>query len=382
MAEEPADSDRLRRWRLVLGGEAAASTGMALGGDDVGRDRCLAALYDGDGSRRGGLAGSNPKVVRWLGDIRGYFPTQVVQVMQQDALDRLGLRRMLLEPELLAAVEPDVHLVAALVALKDAIPARTRETARAVVRQVTDELLRRLRNPLRQAVAGSVNRAQRSRRPRSAEIDWPATIRRNLHQYLPDRRTIVPEHLVGHGRRRSRVQEVILCVDQSASMATSVVYGSVFASVLAGLPALRTSLVVFDTSVVDLSEALADPVEVLFGTQLGGGTDIGRAVGYCQGLVRQPEETTLVLISDLYDGGDSRRTQRQIAALVAAGVRVIVLLTLSQDGAPTYDHAHAAALAALGVPVFACTPDVFPEMMAAALNRRDVGQWAASQGIP
>ena len=108
--------------------------------------------------RDAGLGGSAPKVARWLGDIRSYFPTTVVRVMQSDAMERLGLRQLLLEPELLEVVEPDVSLVATLVALNRVIPDRSRETARTVVRAVTAELERRLAQKTRTAVAGALNR--------------------------------------------------------------------------------------------------------------------------------------------------------------------------------------------------------------------------------
>ena len=310
--------ERLRRWRLILGGEQADGIGCSLGTGDLTIDRALQALYDSD--RQGGLGSSAPNVARWLGDIRTYFPSSVVRVMQQDAMDRLDLKRMLLEPELLQAVEPDVHLVADLLALGGVMPARTKETARLVVRRVVEELERRLANPMRQAVMGSLNRSIRNRRPRHNEIGWHRTIRANLRHYQPEYRTVIPETRVGFGRKRSALREIVLCVDQSGSMATSVVYAGVFAAVLASLPAVRTSLVVFDIAVVDLTEQLADPVEVRFGTQLGGGTDINRALSYCQGLARQPGDTILILISDLFEGGNRAEMLKRAAT---AGRRAV-----------------------------------------------------------
>jgi Mg-chelatase subunit ChlD len=290
-------------------------------------DDALSALYESD--RRGGLGSSSPKVARWLGDIRSYFPTSVVKVMQQDALERLNLQQMLLEPEMLEAVEPDVHLVSNLMSLSQVMPARTKETARIVVRRVVEELLRKLENPTRQAVLGSLNRATRNRRPRHHEIDWNRTIRANLKHYQPDYRTIIPEVRIGYGRKRSSLRDIILCVDQSGSMATSVVYAGIFSAVLASMPAVQTQLVVFDTAVVDLTEMLQDPVEVLFGTQLGGGTDINQALTYCQGLVRHPQDTILVLISDLYEGGNQAEMRKRIAALAAAGIQCITPMSLT-----------------------------------------------------
>ena len=186
---------------------------------------------------------------------------------------------------------------------------------------------------------------------------------------MPERRTIIAEKLIGYGHKRSSLRDIVLCVDQSGSMAASVVYSGIFGAVLASIRAVRTRMIVFDTAVVDLTEELQDPVDLLFGTQLGGGTDINRALAYCQGLVRRPEETILVLISDLYEGGNRAEMLKRAAALTGSGVQLIALLALNDDGAPSYDHGLAAALAGLGAPAFACTPDLFPELMATAIRR-------------
>lgn len=381
----PDPAERLRRWRLLLGGDSDG-TGFSLNGaGDVGMDKTLSALYNDpqQNGKKGGLGGSAPNVARWLGDIRTYFPTSVVQVMQKDALERLNLHQMLLQPELLESVEPDIHLVSTIISLNHVIPEKTKETARMVVRKVVEELEKKLEGPLRQAILGSLNRAVRNRRPRHNEINWDRTIRANLKHYQPDYNTIIPETRIGYGRKKtsSSLRDIILCVDQSGSMAASVVYSSICAAVLASLSAVKTSLVVFDTSIVDLTPELHDPVEVLFGTQLGGGTDIQRALAYCQGLVRTPGDTILVLISDLYEGGSHEKLIQRAAALVGSGVQVITLLALSDQGAAVSDPAVASKFTALGIPCFACTPDQFPDLMAAAIKRDDIQQWAASQGI-
>lgn len=380
-----ASPERLKRWRLMLGGEEDA-TGAELGADDLAVDGCLNALYGNpprspSRSRRGGLGASAPGVARWLGDIRGYFPSQVVQVMQKDAMERLGLKQLLTEPEILQSLEPDVHLVATLVSLGSVIPQKSRATARSVVARVVEELMRRLDQPTRQAVLGSLARNLKKRRPRQRDVDWLGTIRANLKHYQPEQRTVIPEQLVGFGRRRSSLADLLLCVDQSGSMATSVVYAGIFAAVLAGLPSVSTRMVAFDTAVVDLTEQLSDPVELLFGVQLGGGTDINRALAYCQGLVTRPQDTVLVLISDLFEGGKREQMLKRAAALISSGVRLVALLSLSDDGAPAYDHENAAVLASLGAPTFACTPELFPELMAAALRGDDLQLWASTQGL-
>jgi Mg-chelatase subunit ChlD len=380
--------ERMRRWRLVLGG-ADDGTGVPLGGDDARVDSALGTLYDSDENagrqgflqRQAGLGASAPRVARWLGDIRTFFPVSVVQVMQKDAIQRLGLTRLLLEPEMLDAVEPDVHLVGTLLSLSRVMPEKAKESARTVVRAVTSDLERRLGQRTRSAVTGALNRASRTSRPRRpSDIDWDRTIRANLRNYLPRQQTIVPERLIGYARKQQAVaRDVILCLDQSGSMATSVVYAGVFGAVLASIRSLRTSVVAFDTAVVDLTDQLSDPVDVLFGTQLGGGTDINRAVAYCQQLITRPASTIFILVSDLFEGGDRGQMLRRIADMTASGTQVLALLALSDDGAPSYDHENAAALAELGVTAFACTPDSFPDLMAAAIERRDITEWARHQ---
>lgn len=246
------------------------------------------------------------------------------------------------------------------------------------------ELLKRLESRTAEAIRGAIDRSQRTSRPRFADVDWPRTITANLRHYQPDLQTVIPERLIGYQRRQRRLadlDEVVLCVDQSGSMATSVVYSSIFAAVMASIPAVRTRLVCFDTAIVDLTEDLVDPVQVLFGVQLGGGTDINRAIAYCEERIEQPTKTHLVLISDLYEGGNADELLSRIGRLVGLGVNVIALLALTDTGRPGFDPRNAEAFAALGVPVFACTPDQFPALMAAALRREDIASWAATQDI-
>jgi Mg-chelatase subunit ChlD len=388
------EAERLRRWRLVLGGgdqQHPDGTGVQLQGDETKIDAALSALYDAAppgprtgrrSSRAGGLASSAPSVARWLGDIRRYFPSGVVQVMQRDAIERLDLHRLLLEPEMLEAVEPDIHLVTTLLELQHLLPETTRATARQVVRRVVHQLEERLGRPTVQAATGALARAARTRSPRHADIDWDRTVRVNLKHYQPSIGTIVPERLVGYARLGSAVRrEIIIAIDQSASMGDSIVYASVFGAALGSVRSLRTRLVAFDTAVADLTDLLHDPVDVLFGVQLGGGTDLDGAISYCQSLVNRPDETVLVVISDLYEGKPGGDFIARMAAMARSGVRCVALLALSDEGAPSFDHAAAEALAALGIPSFACTPDAFPDLIAAAIDRRDLARWAGDHGM-
>lgn len=372
------ETEYLKRWRLILGGDESDGTGISLSVEEQRLDRSLQAVYDSD--RRGGLGSSAPKVSRWLGDIREFFPQTVVQVIQRDAIKRLHLDSLLTEKEMLATVVPDVHLVATLMSLSHTIPEKNKEMARQVVRKVVDELLRKLSAPTQQAITGALNRSSRRRNPRYNEIDWKTTIVKNLKNYQPQYKTIIPEIRIGYGRKRKALKDIILCLDQSGSMGTSVIYSGIFGSVLASLPAVNTRMVVFDTAVVDLTDDLQDPVDLLFGVQLGGGTDIARALTYCQGIITRPQDTVLVLVTDLYEGGSEQEMRKRFASIVASGVQLIVLPALNDDGAPSYDKSHAEFLATLGVPTFACTPDKFPELMATALSKQDIGMWV-SQNI-
>ena len=372
------EEEYLKRWRLILGGNEADGTGITLTQEEQRIDQSLEAVYDSD--RRGGLGSSAPKVSRWLGDIREFFPQTVVQVIQRDAIKRLNITSLLTEKEMLETVVPDVHLVATLMSLSRVIPEKNKDMARQVVRKVVDELLRKLSAPTQQAVTGALNRSARRRNPRYNEIDWKTTITKNLKNYQPEYKTIIPEVRIGYGRKRKAMKDIILCLDQSGSMGTSVIYSGIFGSVLASIPAVSTRMVVFDTTVVDLTDDLQDPVDLLFGVQLGGGADIARALTYCQGVITRPQDTVLVLVTDLYEGGDAREMRKKFVSLVNSGVQLIVLPALNDDGAPSYDKSHAEFLANIGVPTFACTPDKFPDLMAAALSKQDIGMWI-SQNI-
>lgn len=371
--------EKLRRWRLILGQSADPAGEIELNGEAAGMDAALEALYDSD--REGGLGSSYPQINRWLGDIRTYFPTDIVQLLQRDALERLDLERMLLEPELLEQLEPDLELVATLLNLQKVMPSRTRDTARQVVSRLVGQLEKKLKSPLRQAVRGALRRGVRNPRPKLREIDWHRTIRVNLKHYQPDLQSIIPERLIGYSRKGQALRTVILLVDQSGSMAASLVYAGILGSVLASIASLRTHLVFFDTSIADLTDKLNDPVELLFGAQLGGGTDIHKALSYAQTLVRQPSDTILVLISDLYEGGRDELLLRKAREISRLGLTFITLLALSDKGSPAFNKDMAQYFATMDIPAFACTPNQFPELMATAIRKESIRGWMQREEV-
>src|SRR6476620_4583753 len=333
----PIDVEQLKRWRLVLGKDSEDSLsgmcgggGMQLSPEQCEMDEALGAIYDEtgeaqQGKRSAGLGASSQKLSKWLGDIRNYFKEDVVTVIQQDAIERRGLKQLLFEPEMLKNVQPNVQLVGTLMSLKGQIPERTKETARMVVRAVVEKIKRLLEQRIRQAVLGALNRWEHSPLPNAASIDWKWTIGRNLKNYQPSLGTIVPEKVYFFSRaQRSNNWTVIVDMDQSGSMADSVVYGAVCGSIFASLPALETHVVAFDTEVVNLTEQCGqDPVDMLFGVQLGGGTDINKSVGYCEQFITEPKKTLFILISDLIEGGNQSQLIRRMGDMVASGVRAI-----------------------------------------------------------
>ena len=375
--------DRLStRWRLVLGDHPVAlsdSRDGTLPDESAVLARTLDLLYGGsEESRAGGRRPSLPVLADWLRDIRLAFPAESVRLLQQEALARLDCLPLLLEPEIRDQIWPSAELAAALLSLSRRLPARTRELARRLVRQIVDSLAAQLSIPLEKAV----EQAQRQARPRSprsaAEIDWPRTIRANLRHYQPDRQILLPVRLHGRSGRQTAWRQVVVCLDQSASMLPSTVYAGIYASVLARLPALSTHLVAFDTEVVDLSSQAEDPLDILFGLHLGGGTDLQRALDYCDQLITSPEQAVLLLVSDLHHApalGASlsddphRPVIASAARLVSRGVTVLCLLALDDQGTPTYHHALAESLATLGITILAAPPDQFPPLLAAALAR-------------
>jgi len=385
--------DQLRRWRLILGKDAqqpldqmCAGGGCGLSGGDAEMDAALAAIYDeipedeedAPKQRSAGLGSSAPRLAKWLGDIRTYFKEDVVSVIQADAIERKGLTQLLFEPETLKSVQPNIQLVGTLMSLRGRIPERTKETARMVVAAVVEEVKKKLEQRLRQAVLGALNRKEHSPLPSASAIDWKWTIGRNLKNYRPELKTIVPERVYFYSRaQRSNAWTVIVDMDQSGSMADSVVYGAICGSVFASLPALDTHVVAFDTEVVDLTEKCGnDPVDMIFGVQLGGGTDINKSVAYCEQFVKEPKKTLFILITDLFEGGNEAQLVRRLGEMRASGVKAICLLALSDAGAPSYDENLARKLSALGIPCFACTPAKLPDLVEGALRGADLTKLA------
>ena len=383
------ETERMKRWRLILGSESkerfAAMNGElepALSEEQVLMDQALAAIYNhsssgGFGSGRGaGNGPSNPQISRWLGDVRTLFEKDLVTVIQSDAMERCGLRQLVFEPELLENMEPDISLASTILMLKEQIPKRSKESVRAFIAKIVEQINKLLEADIRRAVTSAINRRQHSPIPSAAAMDFPLTIRRNLKNYNPELGTIVPEHFYFFDRTVASAAKqwtVILDVDQSGSMGESVIYSSIMSCILASMAAIRTHIVAFDMNIVDLTEKCDDPVDLLFGFQLGGGTNIDKSVAYCQKFVENPAKTLFFLITDLEEGGNRASLLHRLRELKESGVTVVCLLAIADGGKPYYDAQMAERVAGLKIPCFACNPQMLPALLERAFQGQDLG---------
>ncbi len=383
-------NEQMARWRLILGNETEkdfSDMGMnPLSQEQLLMDNALAAIYgNGENSfgsngadlHKGGNGPSSPHITKWLGDIRKLFEPDMVAVVQNDAIERKGLKQLLLEPELLDTLEPDLNMASTLLMLKDQIPKKSKESARKFIQKIVDEINKRMESQIQRAVAAALNKKEHSPLPSAAAIDFKYTIARNLRNYNPDLKTIIPERVYFFDKaNKVNRWNVILDIDQSGSMGESIIYSSIMACILASMSSVNTHVVAFDTQIMDLTDLCQDPVDLLFGFQMGGGTDIAKSLAYCKQYVESPSNTLFFLSSDLEEGGNRAGLLNHLQEMKEDGVTVIVLLAVADGGRPYYDETTAQRIAAMGIPCFACTPEKLPELLECALKKRDLMEFS------
>ncbi|MFG3341474.1 VWA domain-containing protein [Glycomyces sp. NPDC048151] len=376
----------LERWRLILGPAAESCTG-GLGEQNAERDAALDWLYSRDddlarrGVRRGGSRGDNngPRgaddspsqltTVDWLDGIHRLFPKETIERLERDAVERYEIHDVLTDPDVLARIEPSPSLLKAVLRTKHLMNPQVLNAARRIVEEVVERLVEKLQVQVRTVFTGS-----RTRKPswhrRSRDFDLKRTLRANLKHYQPDERRVAIERPQFHSRTSKRLEQwqLVLLVDQSGSMTGSVIHSAVTAACLHALPGLKTHLIAFDTAVVDMTSDVDDPVELLMKVQLGGGTDIARAVEYGAGLIENPRRSIVALISDFYEGGSEARLVHLVKQLSDQGTQVLGLAALDEDANPVYDHDMAARLAKVGAHVGAMTPSHLVEFVAERLG--------------
>ena len=381
--------ERMARWRLILGQESdeefekmGGGEGIELSKEQWMMDQALAAIYNnaasggfGTGGRGAGRGPSNPQVTRWLGDVRTLFDKDLVKIVQADAMERCGLKQLIFEPELLENLEPDMNLATTILLLKDQVPKRSKESVREFMKKIVEEINKLLESDIKRAVTAAVNKRQHSPIPSASALDFHMTIRRGIKNYQPEVKKIIPEHYYFFDRTSTTAANkytIILDVDQSGYMGESVIYSSIMSCILASMAAVKTRIVAFDTQVVDLTEKCEDPVDLLFGFQLGGGTDINKSVAYCSQFIENPKKTIFFLISDLMEGGNRAALTRRLGQLKEDGVTVVCLLAIADGGKPYYDSQMAGKVTGMGIPCFACNPQKLPELLERALKGQEL----------
>ena len=374
----------VRRWRMVLG--RYAQSALPRHPRDAGLDDTLGYLYDreytdrghrlGDSGaanrdgagRGGGLEASALRAVDWLDGARRLFPASTIERLERDALTRYGLSDLLADPDAMDSIRTSSELGAALMRIKGTISPTLADGLRTLIARIVADILQRLRRPMTTSLTGARQRHRRSPHASARNFDWRRTIAANLGHADPRTGRLLVEEVrfMSRQRRHNVAWDIIIVVDQSASMSSSLLHSAVMASILAALPGMSVRLILFDTSVVDVSHLVHDPVEILMTSQLGGGTDIANAVGYAAAQVTQPTRTVLALVSDFEEGGSVSSLVTRVRGLADSGVTMLGLASLTDDGAPWFDRTVADKLAAVGMRIAAMTPDRFADWLAEA----------------
>jgi Mg-chelatase subunit ChlD len=372
----------LARWRLVLGRYAKDRINVGMSLEQQRIENALDFLYsreyrgrgvreeqDRTGPRSAGLDPSQLTVPRWLSEVRELFPKETVAVIEKHALDRYGLTELVTDPEILRRLEPNFDLLKMLLTFRGHLKGEVLNEARRIIRNVVEEIKQRLTAEVRRAFSGRKNRFRHSNVKMAQNLDWRGTIRKNLKNFDTRRKKMAVDHVLFFSRIQRRLPwRIILCVDQSGSMAGSVIYSAVMAGILSGLPLINVKIVVFDTSVVDLSDHIDDPVELLMTVQLGGGTNIGQAMRYCEQLVEDPHRSIVVLISDFCEGASAGPLLASCQRFREAGTKLLGLAALDENANPSYDVRIAEMLSAIGMDIAALTPKHFAEWLAKTIS--------------
>jgi len=386
------DRELLVRWRLILGAEAEQALGCGLGGTEARQDQALSYLYnreygagrnvrtaqpnlteaaEGSGSdsskdRSAGLGESQLSVPAWINEIHELFPKKTIERLERDALERYHLQELVTNPQLLARAQPSMTLLKAVLHTKHLMNQEVLALARQLVRKVVEELLQKLTRPVRQVFLGARNRRQRTTLRVARNFDARTTVRQNLAHYQPaeSRLYIRTPYFFSRVRRHNERWKIVVLVDESGSMADSVIHAAVTAAIFVGIQSLQTHLILFDTNIVDVTEHVGDPVEAILKVQLGGGTDIGNALEYAATLIDNPRRTIVVLISDFYEGGPVDRLLRLAKGLIESGVTLLGLAALDERADPCYDRQLAEQLVGVGAFVGAMTPGELAEWVA------------------
>ncbi|MFX0075437.1 MAG: VWA domain-containing protein [Candidatus Hermodarchaeota archaeon] len=330
-------------------------------------DDTLDLVYGGSEDQRGsaGLGPSNLSIPDWIENVKEFFPTDAKEVLEKDLVERSDIKDIIANPELFEKVEPSLEMVKTIISLKHLLPNEVKDVARNVVRKVVENLKDKFKDDVEKHIIGAIKRDIHTPVKVYRNVDWKDSIRRNLKNYDPNsKKLIMAEPRFYSAEKKKKPWQIVILIDESGSMTDSIIYSVVIASIFATLPAVHTNLVIFDTQVVDLSDRIDDPVEVLMTVQLGGGTDITKAVQYGHSLIKNPKKTIMVLISDFYEGGSYHRLTETIKQVLEGQTKILGIAALDYNNEPMYDRDYAKTLNSLGIDVIASTPNNLPEIIA------------------
>ncbi len=358
--------ENLNKWRLILGKDSKNqieftgeySDGISYQDMESTLDYLYGQEYGDEIMRLGGSGSSRPSAAKWIEKARKLFPKKTVEILEKQALEHFNLTELLTDKKVLQKMEPNTDLLKTILQFKHLMKSDVIEEAKRIIRKVVDDITEKLQTDIRKSLLGKLNRNMPSNVRSIKNLDIKKTIARNLKNYDIENDRIVLKNIYFNSRvKRFNKWNIIIAVDESGSMLDSVIYSAIMAGIFAKLPMIETKLVIFDTSVVDLSGYTDDPVEVLMGMQLGGGTDINGALNYCESLCDNPHETIFVTVTDLYEGGSTQSLLRTCADIISSGSKMIFLTALDRDANPAYDKNLGQKLADMGAFVGAMTPE-------------------------
>jgi Mg-chelatase subunit ChlD len=363
------DLSTLNRWRLVLG--KYSSNYLNFSDKNVkyaDMDTLLEFLYEREygeergvrkesGKGMGSLDPSSLTIPKWITKIKELFPQTTVEILEKHALNKYNLKELLTDKTVLEKLEPNTDLLKSILQMKHLMKGEVLETAKKIVKTTSEEIAKKLDKDIRSAIYGRLDRNRHGGLKSSRNIDFKKTIRQNLKNYNAATSTLLIDKVYFNKRvRKYNPWKVIIAVDESGSMLDSVIHSAVMAGIFAKLPMLKTNLIIFDTEVVDLTGYIDDTVQTLMSIQLGGGTNIGKALQYCNDIIENPHRTMVILVTDLYEGGNLMNMYSRAKDIIEAGAKLIILTALDLDTKPSYDKGTAEKMSALGAEVAAVTP--------------------------
>ena len=361
---ENLDCRSLNRWRLILG----SFSNLEIDNEYSEIDEALNFLYDREYTQNDRYSldnfnNSNSSkeksvltVPKWILKVKKLFPKETVEIMQKQALEKYKLTEILTDENILKEIEPNIELLKNILTFKDMMSQNVKKLAYDIVKKTLEEIKNKMEVEIKKVFYGKKLTNSNTTNKIFKNLDIKKTIRYNLKNYDIKNKTIFTDKLFfNQNIRKYNPYNIIILIDESGSMLDSVIYSSIMASIFANLPYLSIKLLIFDISVVDLSEHIKEPIDILFKVQLGGGTNIAQALEYAKKITFAPDKTIVLLISDLFDSNDYKLMYKNANDIIESGSKLIVLTALDYNANSIYDKEAARYFSKIGAKVGALT---------------------------